>query len=231
MQDNDEASVLGAAQVLDEVQQLKRMGNVQMVGRLVQEDPGRILRQCHGNPGTLQLPARELGESPGFQLGHFGDFKRTVAGCPIRCRWAAEPASMRKPPHQHQILNRKIRRCIGRLGQHGDLARKILLRPVAKSPACDFHIAGIWPVQTAHHFQGRRFAAAVRSAKGNDPAVGQVEADLVQRKGAVICGTDTIETGQSVRHGIAVLLQADRETAAHRRAQSTRLRAIPAVAR
>ena len=123
--ENDGAALL-LVEAGDQLEAIELVGHVEMVDRLVETDDVGLLRQHHGDPGALQLAARERADAAMAQgldagAGHGGGDRRVVARTP-----GLEHGLMRVAPQAHQLLHRHVLRRAGALRQEADAAAQLL---------------------------------------------------------------------------------------------------------
>ena len=166
--------------------------HVEKRGRLVEEHHGRILRQDHGDEGTLTLPAGELGHGVLGELCKPACRKRPVNYLVIRCVHRREHPMVRKPPALHKPPH-----------AHGRC--RVLLRQQAQQPCALFggkhagivsqHADAALPglADAACKLEQRRLAAAVGADDARHLALRELEVQPAEQGALAVAKADVAQ--------------------------------------
>ena len=162
VQDGDERAPL-LVQPRAQVHDLELVGDVEERGRLVEQQQVGLLREGHGQPHPLALPAGELGDEPVAQVGDLGG----VEGVGDRARVGGGPL-----PQQPLV---RVAAAGDQVADGDRLGRDRALREQGEAPgdvlalqrrdghAVEQHLPRARLERAAERAQQRRLAAAVRA--------------------------------------------------------------------
>jgi hypothetical protein len=156
------------------------VGDVQVGGRLIEQQHLRLLGERHGDPDPLALPARELvdgaiGEVAGTRGVQRGGDHLVVARVPAR-----HGALVRVPAAPDEIRHRDALRRDGILWQQTQHARELLRRPGVDGAAVERHRPVLRLEQSRAAAQQRRLAAAVGADDRGDAAGLECQVETVE---------------------------------------------------
>jgi hypothetical protein len=205
VQHDADRHVVVVRQVAHHVEHLDLVAQVEVVGRLVQQQHGGLLRQARRQPHALQLAAGQLVHAP---VGHRGHARQVHGapdgGAPLQVD-PAPPGPVGVPAVGDDVAHRHARRRRPLLGEQGDVAGELLAgqggvaphRPLAHP---DVPLAG--SVQPRQGPQDGRLAGAVGPDERRHDARAESERDTVHHS-AVVVRQDQFLTGEqrvSLRH-------------------------------
>ena len=179
MQHHHDGAAPLAVQAFDEVEHVDLVGEVEIGGRLVEQEHVGALGQRHRDPRALPLAAGELIEGPGGELGDARPRERLVDGRLVVRRPLPVPRLVRVPAAGDEVGDRQALGCGRRLRQHAEHLRDLAGRGAVDAPAVEQHVAAAGGEQPAQGPQERRLAAAVRADHRGDAAVEDVEVEAV----------------------------------------------------
>ncbi len=161
----------GAALLPQQRQQLHLVPDVQVVGRLVQHQDVRLLRQRPRQQNPLPLPAGELGEppvrrvrhaDPGQRLGHQPVVLGVVLG---------ERPLVRGPAHRDHLAHGQLEVAAALLGQRPDVPGRLRRTQLRQLPPGQQHPPGTRPQMPVDGAQQTGLAAAVGTDQAGDLAL------------------------------------------------------------
>src|SRR6266571_5879263 len=179
------------ADAVHEVDELRRLLRVHAGGRLVEQHPLRIEREC---ASYLETALVAVGQVAGVLVVHLADSHELeqVAGRAVRsallvtlprqAEHRARDARAQVRVHRdhdvlfggHQVEQSDVLECAGQ-AQRGDLVRG----PAGDIDVAEIDAAGGRPVQAGEHVEERRLAGTVRADQAHDGALGNIECHVV----------------------------------------------------
>ena len=135
VQHRDQGPVLLDVQIGAQVEHLDLVGDVEVGGRLVQQQDRRLLGQRHRQPHPLPLAAGQLVDRPVGQVGHLGRGQRLGDDLLVGAAPLSQQPLMRVPAAGHQIGDGDPVRRDRRLRQQPEPAGHLLGRVGGDGPA------------------------------------------------------------------------------------------------
>ena len=173
-------------QLLHELQHVHLVGEVQEARRLVQHQDVGLLRQRHGDPHPLPLPAGERLHRPVGQREGVGPLHRLGHGGVVRPRCGAPRRAVRVPPAGDQLGHRQPRGHQGLLGQQPDGGGHLAGRDAVQVVTVEQHLPGGRAQQPHQAAQQGALPAPVGAHQGGDPAVGDLQRDAAHHVGTAV---------------------------------------------
>jgi hypothetical protein len=162
VQDDADRDSVVVRQVADEVEEFDLVAQVEIGGRLVEQQHTGFLGEATGEPHPLQLTAGQVVGAPLGEVRHTGQRERTVdRGRRVRIG-PAEAAPVRVAAELDDVPHGQSAGRGAALGQQGDVARELTgTQGEAVGVAVDPERGVAAPLQPGDRPQERRLAAAV----------------------------------------------------------------------
>jgi hypothetical protein len=168
-----------AVQALDQVEHVDLVREVEVGRRLVEQEQIGALGERHRDPRALSLPAGELIEGPGGELGHAGPLECLADGRLVVRRPLPVPSLVGVPAAGDEVGDGQALGRDRRLRQHAEDLRDLAGGGAVDALAVEQHVALAGGQQPAQGAQEGRLAAAVGSDDRGDGAVEDVEVEAV----------------------------------------------------
>ena len=150
-----------AAQALDNVHKLQLVGDIQMVGRLVQNQAGGLLGQCPSQNHPLLLAAGKGGEAALCHIGHANRLQRLGHNGIVLGIVPLHGPLVGRATHKHHILHGKFKIIIVVLGQDRNGLSALLIRELPDIRAVQLHNTGLGLQNPVDALEQRALAAAI----------------------------------------------------------------------
>ena len=150
-------------QARQQVEHIHLVGEVQVGRRFIQQQGVSLLRQGHGDPGALTLPAAERIQRAVGEERQVGGRQRLVDDAFVCLAPLLEPALMRIAPLRDQVMHRQSIRRDRRLRQDAQLTRQRLRLHFVNVAAIEVDAASRRLQQARNGAQQGQLAAAVRA--------------------------------------------------------------------
>ncbi len=158
-------------ETMDQVEDFDLVADIEIGGRLVQEQDLRLLGKGGRDPGALALAAGQLPQAPVGEVGRSGAVQRPADGVLVVRGIAAEQSDMREPSLPNQLPDAHLVGRGGLLGEkrrdvwrsHGAASTPIGLPSISACPALGL-------ISPASALQGGALARAVRPDQRADLA-------------------------------------------------------------
>ena len=139
------------------------VGNVQMIGRLIQNQCRGLLGKCSCQDHPLLLSSGKSGKGTVCKRLHLYGFQRFIHDLVIFCIVPFQSLFMRRTPHKNHLADRKIKIIIIVLCHHGHFFRRTSNTHGMKLLAVQIHGSCVWFQNTVNAFQQSGFSASVWS--------------------------------------------------------------------
>ncbi len=180
MQHGEDRQSALIAQAPDRAQQGDLVGQVQVQGRLVEQQQLRLLGKRHRHQQPLALAAGELLHRAIGQLGGIGVVEGALNRGLVLGRRAEEAPGVRRATHRHQLGDPKAARQLQLLRQHCHPSGKRLAAPGRHRKAVEANLTGGGYQRAGEAAQQGRLAAAVGAEQRNQLAMGQRQVHPMQ---------------------------------------------------
>jgi hypothetical protein len=191
-------------QLGEEVEHLELVGEVEVGGRLVEQEYLGVLGERHRDPGALALPAGELVEGPVPEGADVRRLQRPVDLLLVLGRPLLEEALMRVAPARHEVLDREPLRRLRRLRQQADPPRHLARREPGDGLAVEQHRAAARSHETSQPTQESGLAAGVGADYCRDTAGGDLEVELANHRHIRVREREAVRA-QAARHSITLV--------------------------
>jgi len=124
VEDGEHADAAGH-QVAHEIEDLEPMVEVEVAGRLVEQQQRRLLSERLREREPLQVAARQRVDGLVRQTQRVGQFHRALDGGAVGIGRGTESRYVRMPPHLDELDRRYRKRCEHLLRDHADHARAL----------------------------------------------------------------------------------------------------------
>jgi hypothetical protein len=135
VQDGDDGRAAGAVEVDEQVEHLDLVGDVEVGGRLVEQEHVGVLRERHGDPDPLALAARQLVDPSSGELEAARHLEGAGDGALVVRGPRAEPALVGERPRPTRSATEMPSGAVGGLGEQPEGARDLPARQVGDRPA------------------------------------------------------------------------------------------------
>ena len=155
--------------------------DVEVGRRLVEEEELGLLRERLGQQNPLPLAAAEREDGAPGEAGEVDADQRRAGALAVLGGVGLQPAPVRRPPQEHEVLDAEVEGERERLADEGEAAgqRARLPRPDLPPPEHQTSVVGERPADGP---QERGLAAAVGAEHAEPRPLGHVQPDAVQHR-------------------------------------------------
>ena len=184
---HDGGAQLGV-QVPAQLEEVHLVGQVQVGGRLVEQEDVGALGQGHRHPHPLTLPAGECGHVPVGQANDVGALHGLGDGRVVVGRPLTQERLIRVAPARHQLVDGDPGRGDGGLGQHAHSPGQLLGGQGGGVAAVEDHLPGARGEDPTHGAQQRGLPAGIRAHDHRHRARGDGRAQVLDDRMAGMVG-------------------------------------------
>lgn len=207
--EDDDGRVPSIDERTEPLHEIKLVVNVQVSGRLVQQQEAGFLRERLGQKGALQLPTAEghhraVLEAVQAYIGQDGCYTVMIGAC-VRI----QPTFVRRATQKHKLRHGKLEGEGGHLPDERQLPGEIARHPRSHVFAGEEKPAFVG-LRSGHTTQEGRLAAAVGSQYADEGTCGKVEVQRLKERpggepdGYILCGEQRGGSYGSGRHRAAM---------------------------
>ena len=195
MQNKDHCFAQLIAQAADDAHEVGCVVNIQIVGRFIQQDILGVLRNDHGNIGTLPLTAGQFINELLLKIAQFHVGNGTVNDLVVLL--GQPSAGVRKAAKRNQFPDRQFHLDIVGLGQDGEPLAQLPAFPARDLRPLKIHKTAVPCNQPGQHSHHGGFSCAVRTDKGKDFAFRNLKTHAIDNGFAIVAFGDLF-----YKHGV-----------------------------
>ena len=180
MEHGEHGHAVALGQVAQELHDSDLVTQVQMDGRLIEQQQPRILGNGHCQHGQLALAERQLAHVAPSQMADADAFDGSIDPVPIHLTRAEQRVLMRNTAQRDKLLDAHREGHHGLAGHDGDRPRQSGAFDVRQALAVDEHLARARLDEPGHAAQERCLAGAVGADQGEPLAGREGQVDVVE---------------------------------------------------